>query len=76
VVGPSSELDPLQAGVFNVLGGCYVPSHEAALTVWYVSTLLSLVMSVCCVLGYVIQAGSSGLIGAVPALPLRGSQLT
>jgi hypothetical protein len=72
IAGLSSELDPLWAGSFNAIGGCYVLSRRATLMVWYVTALLSLAMLVCYVPGYVIQAGPSGLIDAVSALPLGG----
>jgi hypothetical protein len=54
VAGLSSKLDPLWASAFNVLGGYYVPSCQAALTVQCTIALLSLPMSVCYMPGYVI----------------------
>jgi hypothetical protein len=54
IIGLSLELDPLWAGSFNAIGGYYVLSCQAALMVWYVTSLLSLAMLVCYMPGYVI----------------------
>jgi hypothetical protein len=67
-------LDPLWAGAFNVVGGCYIPPHQDTLMTWYV-TAKPCRVSVC-VSGFVTQAGSSGLVDAVPALSLEGSQFS
>ena len=73
MAGLSSELDPLRARAFSAVGGCYVPSRQAALMVRYATALLCLAMSGCYVPGYVIQTEPSGLIDAVPASSFRGS---
>ena len=73
MAGLSSKLDPLRARAFSAVGGCYVPSRQAALMVRYTIALLCLAMSGCYVRGYVIQTEPGGLIDSVPAPPFRGS---
>jgi hypothetical protein len=54
VAGRSLEIDPLLAKAFNAVGGCYTLSRQAALIVWYVTTLPSLAVSESFVPGYEI----------------------
>jgi hypothetical protein len=68
----ASVLDPLRASAFNAVGGCYVSSRQAVLTVRY-ATAEHVHVSVLRI-GFVIQAGPSGLVDAVPAPPLGGSR--
>ena len=62
------------ARAFNAVGGCYVSSHQVALVVRYATTLLSLAVSGCYVLGYEIQSKSSGVVDVVLGPPFGESQ--